>query len=65
MAKKDNRFEIKQENSSIINSAQIIVDRVTGVNYLFFQSGYAGGLTPLLNSDGSVVVSPVSTYTDD
>ena len=37
----------------------ILVDRQTGVNYLYAQSGYAGGLTPLLNRDGTPVITPV------
>ena len=40
---------------NIVN--KIIVDTKTGVNYLFHQNGYGGGLTPLLDSDGKVVVS--------
>ena len=36
---------------------QVLVDKQTGVNYIYAQSGYAGGMTPLLNRDGSVVVS--------
>ena len=31
----------------------------TGVNYLFHAAGYAGGLTPLLNRDGTPVVTPL------
>ena len=38
----------------------IIVDRETGVNYLFYNGGYSGGLTPLLDKDGNVVVTPIS-----
>lgn len=38
----------------------ILVDKLTGVNYLFVQNGYGGGLTPLLNRDGTVVVSSIS-----
>ena len=38
-------------------ATQILVDKKTGVNYLFVASGYAGGLTPLLNRDGTPVVS--------
>lgn len=38
-------------------SAEVWVDTQTGVNYLFLRQGYAGGLTPLLDSDGKVVVS--------
>lgn len=35
----------------------VLVDKETGVNYLFVQSGYAGGLTPLLDADGKPVVT--------
>ena len=42
------------------NTMEIWVDRQTGVNYLFTQSGYAGGLTPLLDQDGKVVVTPIA-----
>lgn len=41
----------------IDNSMQIWVDRQTGVNYLVTQSGYAGGMTVLLNRDGTPVVT--------
>ena len=37
---------------------EIWVDKETGVNYLYHQSGYSGGLTPLLDKDGNVVVTP-------
>ena len=40
-------------------STCILVDKETGVNYLFTASGYAGGLTPLLNRDGTPVITPV------
>ena len=43
--------------SENLGSEVILVDKVTGVNYLFVQSGYAGGLTPLLNRDGTPVIS--------
>ena len=42
----------------------ILVDRKTGVNYLYAQSGYSGGLTPLLNRDGTPVVTPVPREED-
>jgi hypothetical protein len=35
------------------------------VNYLFASSGYAGGLTVLLNRDGTPVVTPVSKQYDE
>lgn len=60
MAKKEERFiRVHSEN---MGCEQILVDKKTGVNYLFVQSGYAGGLTVLLNSDGRPVVTPVSQY---
>ncbi len=40
-----------------MNVMEIWVDQETGVNYLFHQSGNAGGMTPLLDKDGKVVVS--------
>ena len=57
MAKKEERFvKVHSEN---MGSEMILVDRVTGVNYLFVHSGYAGGLTVLLNRDGTPVVTPL------
>ena len=55
MAKKEERF-IKV-HSEAMGGRMILVDKVTGVNYLFVQSGYAGGLTPLLDRDGKPIVS--------
>lgn len=37
----------------------ILVDRQTGVNYLYAAGSYGGGITPLLNRDGSLVVTPI------
>ena len=61
MAKKDKRFiEVYSEGSFAVT--QILVDKQTGVNYLFHASGNAGGLTPLLKADGTPAVTPVSRY---
>ena len=35
----------------------IIVDKATGVNYLFEKSGYAGGLTHLIYEKGKPIVT--------
>ena len=49
MAKKDERFvRVYSQGNSFGMMTQIWVDKVTGVNYLYQQSGYSGGLTPLL-----------------
>ena len=53
---KDSRF-VKVYSDGAFGSNEIWVDKLTGVNYLFHAAGYAGGLTPLLNRDGT----PVST----
>lgn len=66
MAKKETRFVVTKASDDCFGSeAQIWVDRKTGVNYLFIQAGYAGGLTPLLNRDGTPVVTPVPTQYDE
>lgn len=60
MGKKDERFAVSYRQSTLTTDVKILVDRETGVNYLFYHEGYAGGLTPLLNRDGTPVVSSVS-----
>ena len=55
---KEKRFE--KIYSQGAGSIEIWVDKETGVNYLYHVSGYAGGLTVLLDKDGKVVVSDVS-----
>ena len=57
MAKND-RFE-KVYSQGAMNVMEIWVDKETGVNYEFHASGYAGGLTPLLDRDGKPVVSTI------
>ena len=55
---KNDRFE-KIYSQGTMNVMEIWVDRETGVNYVFHASGYAGGMTPLLDRDGKLVISPV------
>ncbi len=54
---KKERFE-KIYSQGAMNVNEIWVDTQTGVNYLFHAAGYAGGLTPLLDQEGNVVVTP-------
>ena len=56
MGKNNNRFE-KVYSQGTLSGIEIWVDKETGVNYLFHFSGYAGGLTPLLNKDGTPVIT--------
>ncbi|MDE7234821.1 MAG: xylan 1,4-beta-xylosidase [Ruminiclostridium sp.] len=49
-----------QGNPLTSGKIEILVDTATGVNYLFRQSGYSGGLTPLLDKDGKPIVTPLT-----
>ena len=60
----EKRF-VKIYSEGAFGSNEIWVDRETGVNYLFHASGYAGGLTVLLNRDGTPVVTPVPKQYDE
>lgn len=53
------RFE-KIYSQGAMNVTEIWVDRETGVNYVYHVSGYAGGLTVLLDSEGKPVITPVT-----
>ena len=59
---KERRFEVVYSESGGFSgpSVKILQDTKTGVQYVFTASGYAGGLTPLLNRDGTPVIG--STY---
>ena len=54
---KEKRFE--KVYSQDLGATMIYVDKETGVNYLFVSSGYAGGLTPLLDREGKTVITPI------
>ncbi len=58
--KKEKRFvEILSEDNFLSGCNTVMVDRETGVNYLYHGGGYGGGLTVLVNADGiPVVTSP-------
>ena len=58
MESSEKRFE-KIYSQGMMDTMSILVDRETGVNYLFVTSGSAGGLTPLLNRDGTPVISSI------
>ena len=58
MTKKGKRFEITYKQGTL-DVIEILVDRETGVNYLFRTNGYAGGLSPLLDREGKPVISAI------
>ena len=58
----EKRFQVVHKEGTL-SSTKVIVDRETGVNYLFVGEGYAGGLTVLLDKDGKPVITPVGRQT--
>ena len=60
---KEKRF-IKTYTQGGMSVTEIWVDTQTGVNYLYHQAGYAGGMTPLLDREGNPVITPVSALKD-
>ena len=63
MANED-RF-VKIHSEGFVNVTEIWVDKKTGVNYLFHASGNSGGLTVLLNRDGTPVITPIGTHYEE
>lgn len=60
MAKKEKRFVVTYAQGGLSSvGVQILVDKETGVNYLYTTSGYSGGLSPLLKQDGTPVITPL------
>ena len=60
--KKEKRFKVTFKDGGQLSEEgvrQILVDTETGVNYLVWKAGYAGGITPLLDSEGKVVVTNI------
>lgn len=55
---KNKRFIWEKAQRGIMKQLSVIIDTETGVNYLFAQEGYAGGLTPLLDKNGKPIITP-------
>ena len=54
--KKQKRFVVREEQNIGLCGIRIIVDTVTGVNYLNTDGTSIAGLTPLLDENGNVVI---------
>ncbi len=67
MANKEKRFiKVYSQGGGLSAPAmEILVDTSTGVNYLYASHGYGGGLTVLLNANGTPVVTPVPNKYDE
>ncbi|MDE6035075.1 MAG: hypothetical protein K2G36_04115 [Ruminococcus sp.] len=53
--KKPKRFIVKEEQNIGFSAIQIIVDTITGVNYIHIM-GEGNGITPLLDDKGNIVI---------
>lgn len=63
-AKKEKRFIIVHEESpknGPFASCTVIVDKLTGVNYLAAGNGSYAGLTPLLDREGKPIITSVAS----
>ena len=56
---KNDRFIVKEKSGGFSVGTYVLVDRETGVNYLYANSGYSGGLTVLVDAEGKPVVTPI------
>ncbi len=60
MAKETDRFVVIHKEGSQLKDEgyrQILVDKETGVTYLLWKAGYGSAITPLLNADGTPVIT--------
>ena len=61
MARQEDRFiKTYSQGGAFKTAIQIWVDKQTGVNYIYAPSGYGVAMTPLLNRDGTPVVTPIA-----
>ncbi len=56
---KEKRFE-EIYSQGTLYTTKILVDKETGVQYIFYSEGYGGGLTVLLDRDGKPVLASPS-----
>lgn len=54
--KKKKRFRLKEEENYSFGVVRIIIDTETGVNYIMTIGVGGSSITPLLDSDGNVIV---------
>ena len=58
--KKAKRFVVREEQGlGMVGAIQIIVDTVTGVNYLNTVGTSITGITPLLDSKGNIIIDEI------
>lgn len=50
---------VRVYKQGLVEEIEVWVDQVTGVNYLYIQSGFSGGLTVMLDREGRPVISTI------
>jgi hypothetical protein len=65
MAEKQKRFVTVYKQTTFNTNTRVLVDKETGVNYLFFNESYGGGLTVLVDADGKPIVTPIEEEKED
>ena len=61
-AKKEKRFIIKEQQDLGFGAMYVLTDTKTGVNYLATVGVAVSGITPLLDSNGDVVIDGAAQY---
>ncbi len=56
MSNENKRFEVTSHQGTI-KRVEVLVDKETGVNYLFCADGNAGGLTVMVDAEGKPIVT--------
>lgn len=60
---KEKRFvTIHREGGGFGAQVEVLVDKETGVQYLYRQYGYSGGMTVLLDRDGKPLIAPIGSW---
>lgn len=54
----EERFVVTYKEGKM-TQRMVLVDRKTGVNYLYVGSGYGGGLSVLLDAEGTPIVTEI------
>ncbi len=63
MANETDRFvKVYKQGGAFSTQIQVWVDKATGVNYMVIPGGYGTAVTPLLNRDGTPVVTPINPF---
>ena len=65
MSKTKYKRFVKTYSQGALDGFEIWVDKETGVNYVYRQCGYSGGLSPLLDAFGKPIITPLPIETCD